>query len=261
MDAAGEQEPTGLQGDGPKVLARLKAGDEGLFREVVSELTPVLTRLARGYTQTDAAAQDAVQDTWVVVVDKLDGFQGRSSLKTWVCGILVHTARRSGVRDSRSLPFSSAWNDDHGPAVDPSRFFGRSDAATRGTWSAPPVRWDEMPEERLAGKELRGVIDDAIAALPQRQREVIVARDVVGMDAVEAARVLGVSSGNQRVLLHRARSKVRAALEQHGAEQLDGAGQLDGTDRLHGRGSLHGSVPVNESGPTPTSPSDTAGKR
>ncbi len=216
----GGREPDRLDGDGPSVVARLRAGDEVLFREVVRDLTPVLTRLARAYTQTDAAAQDAVQDTWVVVVDKLDSFQGRSSLRTWVCGILVHTARRSGVRESRSLPFSSAWRDDHALAVDPARFHGRRDAGTAGTWSVPPVRWDEMPEERLAAKELRATIDEAIAALPVRQREVIVARDVVGMDAAEAADILGVSSGNQRVLLHRARSKVRAALEQRGVDAV-----------------------------------------
>ena len=200
------------------VLERLRAGDEATFRQLVVELTPVLTRLARTYTASDAAAQDAVQDTWLVVVDKLDSFQGRSTLKTWVCGILVHTARRAGVRESRSVPFSSAWADDHAPAVGPDRFHRRG--ASAGTWSTPPVPWDEIPEDRLAAQELRAVIDAAIAALPVRQREVITARDVVGLDATEAAAILGVSSGNQRVLLHRARSKVRAALEQYGARAL-----------------------------------------
>ena len=219
----GDSDPTATRDVDGSVLTRLKAGDEALFRQVVVELTPVLTRLARNYTPTDAAAQDAVQDTWLVVVDKLDGFQGRSSLKTWVCGILVHTARRSGVRESRSLPFSSVWRDEHSPAVDPARFHDRGGAATAGTWCAPPVRWDEIPEDRLAAKELRRVIDTAIAALPVRQREVITARDVVGLDAAEAAAILGVSSGNQRVLLHRARSKVRAALEQYGDHTLSQA--------------------------------------
>jgi RNA polymerase sigma-70 factor, ECF subfamily len=205
--------------DDATVLARIRAGDEALFRDLVRELTPMLTRLARSYTQTDSAAQDAVQDTWLVVIDKLDTFEGRSTLKTWVCGILVHTARRSGVRDARSLPFSSAWRDDQAPAVDPSRFHSRRGPGETDTWSVPPVRWDEVPEEHLAAKELRGVIDRAIAALPVRQRRVIVARDVVGMDAAEAADVLGVTVGNQRVLLHRARSKVRAALEGHAADR------------------------------------------
>lgn len=200
------------------VLERLRAGDEAVFRSLVIDLTPMLTRLARAYTPTDAAAQDAVQDTWLVVVDKLDSFQGRSTLTTWVCGILVHTARRGGVRESRSVPFSSAWADDRAPAVDPDRFHRGGAAA--GTWCTPPVPWDEIPEDRLAAKELRAVIDAAIAALPVRQRRVITVRDVLGMDAAEAAAILGVSRGNQRVLLHRARSTVRAALEQYAAGVL-----------------------------------------
>lgn len=200
-----------------RLLAGLRAGDEALFAAFVADLTPVLARLARSHTSTQAAAQDAVQDTWLTVVDKLDSFEGRSSLTTWVCGILVHTARRHGVRDARTLPFSSVWRDEHAPAVDPGRFHSRRDAATTGTWAIPPLRWDLVPEDQLAAKELHRVIDDAITALPQRQREVITARDVVGMDAAEASVVLGVSSGNQRVLLHRARSKVRAALEDYAA--------------------------------------------
>jgi RNA polymerase sigma-70 factor, ECF subfamily len=220
-----EEGAVGPQDDAPldesALLARLQAGDEALFRDFVSRLTPVLLRLSRSYTATDAGAQDAVQDTWLTFLDKLDTFEGRSSLKTWVCGIAVHTARRSGVRESRSLPFSSAWRDDRSPAVDPDRFFGRGGAGPAGTWSSPPVRWDQIPEARLAEAELRTVVDAAIATLPLRQKEVIVARDVVGMDAAEAATVLGLSSGNQRVLLHRARSKVRAVLERYGAEVLD----------------------------------------
>lgn len=216
-------DPSGEAGrlDEAGLLARLRAGDEALFAQLVTDLSPVLTRLARTYTPTAAAAQDAVQDTWLVVIDKLDSFQGRSTFKTWVCGILVHTARRAGVREARTLPFSSAWNDDRAPAVDPARFHSRRDGAITGSWCNPPVRWDEIPEDRLAGKELRRVIDTAIAALPVRQQAVITARDVVGMDAAEAASVLGVSSGNQRVLLHRARSKVRAALELYGADVID----------------------------------------
>ncbi|MCA1713106.1 MAG: sigma-70 family RNA polymerase sigma factor [Actinobacteria bacterium] len=207
--------------DEAAVLTRLQEGDEALFRDVVVQLTPVLTRLARSYTPTAAAAQDAVQDTWLVVLDKLDTFEGRSSLKTWICGILVNKARRSGVREHRTLPFSSAWRDDRSPAVDPARFHGPGSDGPTGTWASPPVRWDHLPEDRLAASELRRVIDSAIAALPTRQREVMMARDVLGMDAEETALIMGLTPGNQRVLLHRARSKVRAALEQYGAEVVD----------------------------------------
>lgn len=217
MSAPVPEPAAGEQG----LVAALRRGDEAAFRALVLELTPVLTRLARGLTASDAAAQDAVQDAWLVVVDKLDAFQGRSTLKTWVCGILVHTARRRGVREARTIPFSSAWREERGPAVDPARFHSRrSSTGTAGTWAEPPVRWDEVPEDRLAEKELRRVLDAALAALPPRQREVVHARDVVGLDATEAAAVLGLSPGNQRVLLHRGRSKVRAALERYAADVL-----------------------------------------
>jgi RNA polymerase sigma-70 factor (ECF subfamily) len=219
------------------VLERLRAGDEALFRAVVEKLTPVLLRLARGFTPTATGAQDAVQDTWLVVLDKLDTFEGRSSLQTWVCGILVNTARRSGVREARTLPFSSAWRDDRSPAVDPSRFHSRGGAGPVGTWANPPVTWDQVPEERLASVELQRVIHASIAVLPTRQREVITARDVVGMDAAEAAHVLGLTSGNQRVLLHRARSKVRAALEQYAADVIEAP---------TGEGSAHADRPTDD---------------
>lgn len=208
----------GPHDDEAELLVRLKAGDEALFRELVTQLNPVLMRLARVYTPTAAGAQDAVQDTWLVVLDRLDAFEGRSSFKTWVCGILVNKARRSGVRDVRTLPFSSAWRDDHSPAVDPARFHGRDGQGTPGTWSSPPVRWDQLPEDRLAARELGALIGASLAALPARQREVMTARDVVGLDAAETAALFGLSEGNQRVLLHRARSKVRAALEEHDAD-------------------------------------------
>lgn len=216
--AAPRRPSSGAASDDRDVLERLRAGDEALFREVVVALNPVLMRLARTYTSNAQSAQDAVQDTWLVVVDSLDSFEGRSSLKTWVCGILVNKARRTGVKDARVLPFSSAWRDEHAPAVEPSRFHTGRDGAPAGTWSSPPHRWDTDPEDRLAAGELRQVIDAAIAALPARQREVITARDVLGLDADEAAEVLGLSAGNQRVLLHRARSRVRAALEAYAVD-------------------------------------------
>lgn len=196
---------------------RLRSGDEALFRELVVQFNPVLTRLARTCTATDAGAQDAVQDTWLVVLDGLDGFEGRSSFKTWVCAILVNKARRSGVREARTLPFSSAWREDRAPAVDPARFHGHDGPGDAGTWSSPPVPWGQLPEDHLAARELRMVIDASIAALPTRQREVMTARDVVGLDAAETAVLFGLTEGNQRVLLHRARSKVRAAVEQYTA--------------------------------------------
>jgi RNA polymerase sigma-70 factor (ECF subfamily) len=200
------------------VLAGLRRGDEQVFRDLVTSLSPLLLRLARSYTRSPATAQDAVQDTWLAVVEGLPSFEGRSSLKTWVCGILVNKARRTGVKESRVLPLNLLGRD---PAVDASRFAGRRDAQPTGTWLVPPVRWDQQPEERLSSRELRVVIDEAIAALPLRQRELITVRDVLGMDSDEAAALLGLSTGNQRVLLHRARSKVRTAVEDYARTQLD----------------------------------------
>ena len=198
----------------PAEVVALRSGDEDLFVELVRGLSPVLLRLARSCTSNDAAAQDAVQDTWVVVVDSLDAFAGRSSLKSWVCGICLHTARRRGVRESRTSPFSSL-RQGRGPAVDADRFAGRRDATPTGTWLVPPVRWDTQPEEHLAEAELRAAVKEAIGRLPVRQREVITARDVVGLDAAETAEALALSAGNERVLLHRARSRVRAELEEY----------------------------------------------
>lgn len=197
------------------MLAALRAGDEWEFRRLVRELTPMLLVLARRYVDTAAAAEDVVQETWLAVLDGLDRFEQRSSLRTWVCGILVHKARRLGARDRRSLPFSSVRREEHTPAVDPGRFHSRADAGPTGTWAIPPLRWDTEPEERLGAAELRAVIDAAIAVLPRRQREVITLRDVLGMDAADAGRILDVTDAHQRVLLHRARSRVRTAVESY----------------------------------------------
>ena len=149
----------------PAELVALKPATRPCSVELVRGLSPVLLRLARSCTSNDAAAQDAVQDTWVVVVDSLDAFAGRSSLKSWVCGICLHTARRRGVRESRTSPFSSL-RQGRGPAVDADRFAGRRDAAPTGTWLVPPVRWDTQPEEHLAEAELRAAVKEAIARLP-----------------------------------------------------------------------------------------------
>lgn len=194
------------------LLALLKAGDEQAFRMLVDRLSPVLLRLARSWVPTAAAAEDVVQDTWLTVVDKLDAFEGRSALSTWVCGICVNKARRAGTRERRTLPFSAVWRDEHAPAVDPSRF-------SDGHWASVPVRWDLLPEAQAGAAEVRRVVRTAIEALPAAQREVITARDVLGMDGPETAEALGLTLGNQRVLLHRARSRVRTALERYNTDE------------------------------------------
>jgi RNA polymerase sigma-70 factor (ECF subfamily) len=164
-----------------------------------------------------AVAEEVLQDTWLGVINGIDRFEGRSSLRTWIYRILLNNARTRGVREKRTLPFSYFRRraDEGGdePALEPERFQGRRGEAPGG-WLRPPVEWSS-PEEKLASDEARDVMLRAIAELPPRQREVITIRDLQGLSAEEARNALDVSETNQRVLLHRARSKVRAALESY----------------------------------------------
>jgi RNA polymerase sigma-70 factor (ECF subfamily) len=198
-----------------ELVAALRRGDEGAFAGLVDELTGPLLRLALAHVPSRAIAEEVVQDTWVGVIRGLDGFEGRSSLRTWIFQILLNKARTRGKREQRSLPFSSLGGGQAGdePAVDPDRFQGRR-GEYPGHWVRPPAEWDS-PEVRLAGEDARRVMLEAIAALPERQREVLTLRDIQGYSASEACNALELTETNQRVLLHRARSKVRAALERH----------------------------------------------
>jgi RNA polymerase sigma-70 factor, ECF subfamily len=228
----GEQESaTGGEPDGPtrpvdedRLVAALRRGDEDAFRTLVDEHGPFLMRLALMHVPSRAIAEEVVQDTWVAVLNGIDRFEGRSSLRTWIASILLNKARTSGQRERRVLPFSFLQRRrDEGrdePAVDADRFQSLRDAHP-GAWARPPVEWDS-PEERLSADETRRVLLEAIAKLPVRQREVIALRDISGWSAEETRNALDLSETNQRVLLHRARSKVRAALERHfEAEKLE----------------------------------------
>ncbi|HZQ79848.1 MAG TPA: sigma-70 family RNA polymerase sigma factor [Acidimicrobiia bacterium] len=198
------------------LVEALRRGDEGAFATLVMTYHASLLRLAMSYVATAEQAEDAVQETWLGVLNGIDRFEGRSSLKTWIFRILVNRAKTKGVREHRSVPFSSleaAGGEGGGPSVDPARFEDAGGLA--GAWSAPPASWDGIPEERLLSAETRSVVDDAIAALPPMQRAVITLRDVRGFSAPEAREVLGLTEANERVLLHRARSKVRARLEEY----------------------------------------------
>jgi RNA polymerase sigma-70 factor (ECF subfamily) len=160
-------------------------------------------------------AEEVVQETWLAVLEGLDRFEGRSSLKTWVFRILVNRAISRGVRERRTVPFSSLAAEEAGhdePAVDPSRFHGPGDP-NADAWAIPPRSWEPVPEERLVARETIDVVRRAIGSLPEGQRTVIVLRDVQGLDHREVGDILGITNGNQRVLLHRARSRVRRALE------------------------------------------------
>lgn len=198
------------------LVEALRRGDEGVYASLVEELTPALTRLAMAHLPSRAVAEEVVQDTWVGVIQGIDRFQGRSALRTWIFQILLNTARTRGKREKRVLPFASfRRGGEEGrdeAAVDADRFHGHG-GDFHGAWARPPAEWSE-PDIKLAGDAARQALLEAIAALPPRQREIITLRDVQGYSAVEARNALGVEETNQRVLLHRARSKVRARLEE-----------------------------------------------
>ncbi|MDQ6740686.1 MAG: sigma-70 family RNA polymerase sigma factor [Actinomycetota bacterium] len=202
--------------DDPAAIAALRSRDEARVRQLVAAWTPGMLRLARAHTVSDATAEDAVQDAWVTVLTGIERFEGRSTLRTWVMGIVINTARRAGAREHRTLPFSATgWadrGDEWDPAVAPGRFHPQT-----GHWVSSPLRWDLLPEEQLTAAELRTVIDTALTALPQRQRAVMIARDVLGLSGEEVCTLYMLGDGNQRVLLHRGRNKVRAAVELYAA--------------------------------------------
>jgi RNA polymerase sigma-70 factor, ECF subfamily len=198
-----------------ELLARLRAGDEDAFERLVSRHYATMLAVALTYVKGRAVAEEVVQETWLAVIQGLDGFQGRSSLKTWIVSILVNKAKTRGVREARSVPFAALAGDE--PAVPPERFRGPADPFP-GHWRASPADWAASAASAVQDRETLRVVMAAIAALPPAQQTVIRMRDVEGYSPEEVCAALDVSEGNQRVLLHRARSRVRAALEEH----LDG---------------------------------------
>lgn len=193
------------------VIEALRAGDEATFTRLVREYGASMLRVARLYVGIGAVAEEVVQEAWVGVLKGIGSFEGRSTLKTWIFRILTNIAKTRGQREGRTIPFSALAADDE-PAVDRDRFQGPEDRSP-GHWASPPRGWG--PEERLLGSETREVIDAAIAELPPSQAIVITMRDVDGFTSEETCNALDISETNQRVLLHRARSKVRQALEDY----------------------------------------------
>ena len=197
-----------------ELLAALRAGDESAFREVVREYQASLVRVARIYVSTQAAAEEVAAETWLGVLKGLDRFEGRSSLRTWIFRILTNIAKTRAVRDGRTLPFSALQDPARVPeaAVDADRFLDPEDPRWPGHWAVKPEPW---PEDALVAAETRELLAQAIESLPASQRAVISLRDIEGWSAEEVRNALDLSETNQRVLLHRARSKVRAALEEY----------------------------------------------
>lgn len=184
------------------LLQRLRAGEEQAFVVLVRRYHDSMIRLASSFVPSRAVAEEVVQDTWMGVLRGIGGFEGRSSFRTWLFRILVNRARTAGAREGRSIAIGDA-----GPAVDQSRF----DAA--GAWAAPPEQWIEAIDDRLRAGKMAHRIRSAIEELPSRQREVVTLRDVEGLSSDEVCHVLEITDGNQRVLLHRGRSRVRQVLE------------------------------------------------
>jgi len=196
------------------LLARLKRGDEGAFDELVNQHHSALIRMAMGYVADREVAEEVVQDTWMAVIESLNRFEGRSSLRTWICGILIHKAKDRGIRERRHTTFSAfeSYDDDNDEAVDPSRFQQTGEWA--GHWAFPPQPWDDQtPEKLLASQQAVSAMQRAIEALPVTLKEVLILRDVEGVDAKEVCELLKITETNLYVRLHRARERVRVAVE------------------------------------------------
>jgi RNA polymerase sigma-70 factor (ECF subfamily) len=199
------------------VVARLRAGDEQAFAALVARHYATMLAVALTYVKTRAVAEEVVQEAWLGVLQSLKRFEGRSSLKTWILAILVNKAKTRAVREDRTVPFASLARDAGEPAVDPERFRGPHDAFP-GHWRSYPGNWGASVDVTVEDRETLRVTMRAIAELPHAQQTVIRMRDVEGYSSDEVCAALDVSAANQRVLLHRARSRVRTALESH----LDG---------------------------------------
>ena len=190
----------------------LRAGDEAAFAAVMRMYGRGMLRVAEMYVSSRAVAEDVVQEAWVGVLRGIGRFEGRSSLKTWLYRIVANTAKTRGVRESRSVPFSSLGDDGEEGTVDADRFLGSGERFP-GHWAVPPQAW--APEGRLLADETLEVVERAIEKLPPAQRAVITMRDVQGFTSEEVCNALDLTETNQRVLLHRARAKVRSALEEY----------------------------------------------
>jgi RNA polymerase sigma-70 factor (ECF subfamily) len=199
--------------DEPALLAGLRRRDGDAFRHLVRSLHAPLVRLARLYVPA-ALAEEVVQDTWLAVAQSIGTFEGRAALKTWIYRIMLNKVRTLAKRESRIVPFASVGpNLDVAPSVQPDRLVHPELGA--GYWPEAPARWETRPEEQLLASETMAVVTGAMAKLPDAQREVITLRDVEGWNSEEVCDALGISSVNQRVLLHRARAVVRATLEDY----------------------------------------------
>lgn len=202
-----------------ELIERLRSGDEDAFTWLVDTYSPSLKRLALGFVAGEALAEEVVQETWLAVLTGIARFEGRSSLKTWLFKILTNRAKTRGAREGRTVTFSdleSLQQDE--PAVSPDRFLPAGDPRYPGHWAVPPHSWSALAEQTIIRREAMEVLRRGLESLPSSQRIVVALRDVQGLAADEVCAALGVSEANQRVLLHRGRSRLRAILEKYFAE-------------------------------------------
>jgi RNA polymerase sigma-70 factor (ECF subfamily) len=200
-----------MSADDDALIAALRNRDEAVFAGLVAQWSGAMLRVARAHVPSRAAAEDAVQEAWLTVLRSIDRFERRSSLRTWVLGIVINVARAKARAERRSV---SLDEEGEGPSVDPERFLPADHARWPRHWASDPARWHTPEQDLLTGETVR-IMRAAIDALPAAQREVLVLRDVEGMSSSEVCNIAGITDTNQRVLLHRARSRVRAALERH----------------------------------------------
>jgi RNA polymerase sigma-70 factor, ECF subfamily len=188
--------------------------DESAVRALYDQHLPIMRRMARNYVRSEAVAEEVVQETWLAVMRGIDRFQGRAAFSTWMYSILINQAKTHSARENRMLPFSAVGGgEDDERAVDPDRF-QTDDDAWPGHWATPPRPW-QKPERRLLSLEVREQLKRALADLPERQRAIVALRDIEGLSSDEVCERLSLSAENQRVLLHRGRSRLRAALEEY----------------------------------------------
>lgn len=196
--------------DDDKLLERLRAGDEGAFQQLIRQHHKSMIGIARSFVRNRATAEEVVQDTWLAVLEGISSFEQRSSLKAWIFGILVNKARTRAVRDGHMLSFSDIAPEEGSlePVIDAARF------TASGSWADPPRPWDDLnPERVVSGQQLWAHVTRAIEDLPPSQRAVLIMRDIAGHSSRETCSILGITQANQRVLLHRARAKMRQVIE------------------------------------------------
>ena len=198
-----------------RLLHALRAGEEAAFVEVVDRYSGAMLRVARLYVRSNAVAEEIVQETWLSVLKGIDGFEGRSSLRSWILVILGNCARKRVAKEARSVPITDLGALGEEPSVSSERFFPSTHPRWAGMWSTLVDAWERVPDEELLGGEAREQLRQAVEALPARYAAVFTLRDVEGWSGPEVSTLLGISAENQRVLLHRARARIRAALEDY----------------------------------------------